>query len=170
MNKLKVAVLAVAGLIALAGCQKGGGNTAADEALIHAATPAWIEAYNAGEVDKIVAMYWEDAVLQPPGALAAAGTAAIREFIAADTAATKAAGLKLVLGEDIAVGVSGDLAYDAGTYSVVDGSGKAVDKGKYLGVYARKDGKWRYIRDTWNSDMAPAAVPAPDAAVQNPAG
>ncbi len=98
--------------------------------------------------------------------------AAIREFIAADTAATKAAGLKLVLGEGIAVGVSGDLAYDAGTYSVVDGSGMAVDKGKYLGVYLKKDGKWRYIRDTWNSDIAPApaAAPAPDAAVNAPAG
>ena len=171
MNKFKAAALALAGLIALAGCQKGGGNSAADEAVIHATTPAWIEAYNAGEVDKIVTMYWDDAVLQPPGAPAAAGSAAIREFIAADTAATKAAGLKLVLGEGIAVGVSSDLAYDAGTYSVVDGSGKTVDKGKYLGVYLKKDGKWRYVRDTWNSDIAPApAAPAPDAAVQAPAG
>jgi ketosteroid isomerase-like protein len=172
MSEFRMAALALTGLISLAGCQKGGGNSAADEAVIHATTPAWVEAYNAGEVDRMVAMYWEDAVLQPPGAPAAAGSAAIREFIAADTASTKAAGLKLVVGEGIAVGVSGDLAYDAGTYSVVDGSGMEVDKGKYLGVYLRKAGKWRYIRDTWNSDIAPApaAAPAADAAVKAPAG
>jgi ketosteroid isomerase-like protein len=172
MNTVKVTSLAVAGLLALAGCQKGGGNIAADETVIHATTPAWVEAYNAAEADKLVAMYWDDAVLQPPGAPAAAGSAAIRDFLAADTVAAKAAGLKLVVGEGAAVGVSGDLAYDAGTYTVVDGTGKAVDKGKYLGVYLRKDGKWRYVRDTWNSDIAPAPAPAPapDAAVKAPAG
>jgi ketosteroid isomerase-like protein len=172
MNYLKAAAIAVAGLIALAGCQKAAENTAADEAVIRAETPAWVEAYNAGEVEKIVAAYWEDAVLQPPGAPAAAGSAAIREFIAADTAASKAAGVKLVIAEGGVIDVSGDLAYDAGSYSVVDGSGKSVDKGKYLGVYLKKDGKWKYIRDTWNSDNAPApaAAPAPDAAVKAPAG
>jgi ketosteroid isomerase-like protein len=172
MNYLKPAAIAAVGLLALAGCQKGGGNTSADEALIRAAAPAWAEAYNAGDADKVVATYWDDAVLQPPGAPAAAGSAAIREFIAADSAATRAAGLKLVIAENGTVGVSGDLAYEAGTFSVVDGSGKAVDKGKYLGVFLKKDGKWRYIRDTWNSDSAPAAAaaPAPDAAVKAPTG
>ena len=68
----------------------------------------------------MVATYWDDAVLQPPGAPAAAGAAAIRDFIAADTAATKAAGLKLVIAENGTVDVSGDLAYEAGTFSVVD--------------------------------------------------
>jgi ketosteroid isomerase-like protein len=168
MKYLKVAALAAV-LVSLAGCQKTSVDTTADEATIRAAAPAWAAAYNAGEVDKVVATYWDDAVLQPPGAPAAAGSAAIREFIAADTAATKAAGLKLVIEENGTVDVSGDLAYEAGAFSVVDASGKAVDKGKYLGVFLRKDGKWRYIRDTWNSDNAPAAVPATDAA-KAPAG
>jgi hypothetical protein len=81
-------------------------------------------------------------------------------------------GLKLVIAGNGTVGVSGDLAYEAGTFSVVDGSGKAVDTGKYLGVFLKKDGKWRYIRDTWNSDHAPAAASAaaPDAAVKAPTG
>jgi ketosteroid isomerase-like protein len=168
MKYLKIAVFAAAVLVSLTGCQKAAVDTTAVKAEIRAAAPAWAEAYNAGDVEKVVATYWDDAVLQPPGAPAAAGAAAIRDFIAADTAATKAAGLKLVIAADGAVDVSGDLAYEAGTFSVVDASGKAVDKGKYLGVFLRKDGKWRYIRDTWNSDSAPA--PAPDAAVKAPAG
>jgi ketosteroid isomerase-like protein len=171
MNYLKVAALAAVALVSLTGCQKAAVDTTADKAAIRAAAPAWAAAYNAGEVDKVVATYWEDAVLQPPGAPAAAGAAAIREFIATDTAATKAAGLKLVIAADGAVDVSGDLAYEAGTFSVVDASGKAVDQGKYLGVFLRKDGKWRYIRDTWNSDNAPAPAAAPAAAAAKaPAG
>ena len=169
MKYLKVAAFAAAFLVSLAGCQKTNVDTTADKATIRAAAPAWAAAYNAGEVDKVVATYWDDAVLQPPGAPAAAGSAAIREFIAADTATTKAAGLKLVIEENGTVDVSGDLAYEAGTFSVVDASGNAVDKGKYLGVFLRKDGKWRYIRDTWNSDNAPATAPATDAA-KAPAG
>jgi hypothetical protein len=39
-----------------------------------------------------------------------------------------------------------------------------VDAGKYITVFQRKDGKWVIIRDTWNSDGAPAAPAAPTAA------
>jgi ketosteroid isomerase-like protein len=52
--------------------------------------------------------------------------------------------------------VSGDLAYEAGTYTVTSASGAAVDAGKYIGVFQKRDGKWLYIRDTWNSDRPPA--------------
>jgi ketosteroid isomerase-like protein len=54
-----------------------------------------------------------------------------------------------------AVHVSGDLAYEAGTYSVTDASGAAVETGKYIGVFQKRDGRWRYIRDTWNMDAPP---------------
>ena len=47
---------------------------------------------------------------------------------------------------------------------------KAVDTGKYIGVFQKKEGKWLYIRDTWNSDNAPVtAAPAP-ASEAPPAG
>jgi hypothetical protein len=43
--------------------------------------------------------------------------------------------------------------------------GAVVETGKFLSVSRKKDGKWLYIRDTWNSDAppAPAAAPAPAA-------
>lgn len=163
MNILKSAAVIAVGLLALAGCQKAA-DTAADEAVIRLSAPAWAAAYNAGDLDTLTAMYWEDATLQPPGAPAATGHAAIREFLAGDIAATKAAGLTMNIPEAGAVDVSGDLAYEAGTYTVTDASGATVDAGKYLGVFLKKDGKWLYIRDTWNSDMAPAAAaPAAEA-------
>lgn len=156
MNTLKSAAL-VAAMLALAGCQNAAEDTSADEATIRQSAPAWAAAYNAGEADKLAAMYWEDAVLQPPGAPAATGTAAIREFLAGDSTATRAAGLTMNIPEAGAVDVSGDLAYEAGTYTVTDASGATVDSGKYIGVFQKRDGKWLYVRDTWNSDNPPAS-------------
>lgn len=152
-------VLAAAGLAAMVSCAPAVVDTTADEAAIRASAPAWAAAYNAGDADRLAAMYWDDAVLQPPGAPAATGAAAIREFLAGDTAGLRAAGLTMNIPEAGAVDVSGDLAYEAGTYSVTDPSGAVVDTGKYIGVFLKRDGQWRYIRDTWNSDRPP--MPAP---------
>ena len=156
MSALKTATVAAA-LLVLVGCQAATANTTADEAVIRQSAPAWAAAYNAGDADKLAAMYWDDAVLQPPGAPAATGRAAIRAFLAADTAATRGAGLTMNIPEAGAVDVSGDLAYEAGTYTVTDASGATVDAGKYIGVFQKRDGKWLYIRDTWNSDIPPPA-------------
>jgi uncharacterized protein (TIGR02246 family) len=164
MNILKSAAIVAAGLIALAGCQKAVEDTTADEAEIAKSAPAWAAAYNAGDADALAAMYWEDATLQPPGAPSAIGRNAIRAFLAADTANSKAAGVTMNIPQAGAVDVSGDLAYEAGTYSVTDASGATVDTGKYIGVFQKRDGKWLYIRDTWNSDRPPAAAPAEEPA------
>ena len=127
-------------------------GTAADEAVIRASAPAWAAAYNAGDVGTMTDMYWNDAGRLPPGAPAAHGTAAIREFLAGDIAATRGAALTMNIPEAGTVAVSGDLAYESGTYSVTDASGAIVDTGKYIGVFQKRGGEWRYIHDTWNSD------------------
>ena len=157
MSALKMATVGAAALLVLLGCQAATVDTTADEAVIRQSAPAWAAAYNAGDADKLAAMYWDDAVLQPPGAPAATGRAAIRAFLAADTAATRGAGLTMNIPEAGAVDVSGDLAYEAGTYTVTDASGATVDAGKYIGVFQKRDGTWLYIRDTWNSDNPPPA-------------
>ncbi|MGH8130808.1 MAG: YybH family protein [Steroidobacteraceae bacterium] len=171
MNFLKTAAIAVAGLLALAGCQKAAEDTAADEAAIRAATASWATAYNAGDADTLAAQYAEDAVLQPPNAPPASGRVAIGEFLANDSAVTRAAGLKFNIPGDGPVGVSGDLAYEAGSFSVTDASGATVATGKYLGVFQKQDEKWLLIRDTWNTDTPPAqaAELAADPAAEAPA-
>ena len=97
----------------------------------------------------------------PPGVPAITGRAAIKEFIAADIQTSKAAGLVFKVDEPTGIGVSGDLGWASGTDSVTDGSGARVDSGKYLAVYRRTEGKWKLIRDTWNSDAPPPAAAAP---------
>jgi len=44
---------------------------------LKATTSTWIESYNAGDVEKMVALYEEDAVLMPPHASVAQGHAAL---------------------------------------------------------------------------------------------
>jgi uncharacterized protein (TIGR02246 family) len=170
MNGIRLAAVSAAGILALAGCQKASEDTAADAATIRQSAPAWAEAYNAQDADKLAAMYWDDAVLQPPGAPAASGSEAIRSFLAGDSAATRSAGLTMNIPEAGAVDVSGHLAYEAGTFTVTDANGGVVDQGKYIGVFQKRDGQWRYIRDTWNSDNPPAPAPAPDASAGPAAG
>jgi ketosteroid isomerase-like protein len=135
-------------------------DPAADEASLKADLPRWFDSYNSGVVDDAVAQYADDATLMPPNAPAATGRAAIRAFLAADSAKTKAGGLTLKNTGVTGVGVSGDLAWMGGTYAVVDAKGTSVDVGKYLSIHRRISGGWVYIRDTWNSDNEPPP-PAP---------
>jgi uncharacterized protein (TIGR02246 family) len=175
MLKFRSSMLVAASLITLAGCAKSAPpapvvDVAADEAAVRANNPAWFAAYNAGEVDKVAALYADDAVLSIPGAPAARGSAAILEALTKDHAASAAAGVTLNAGSSRAdAGVSGDLAWEWNTFSVTDKAGATVDTGKYVTVYGRRDGKWRIIRDIWNSDAPPPAAPAPAAATATPA-
>jgi uncharacterized protein (TIGR02246 family) len=136
---------------------------AADDAgAIRAGTDAWIKAYNAGNADAIVAMYAEDAVIMPPGAAPARGRAAIKQFLVKDIADSKAAGITLVLTKENDVGVKGDVAWHAGTYTVANKAGATVDSGGYMEVWRKAGGKWHIVRDIWNSSTPPpTAAPAP---------
>lgn len=172
MHYLKAAAIAAAGLLTLAGCQKAPSDTSADKAALRAMLVEWDTAYNSGDPDKIAGMYWEDAVLMPPGEPAATGRVAIRASIDSGITGAKAAGMTLDIAEASNLEVSGDLAFDSGSFDVKDTAGAVVDTGKYVGVYQKREGKWGYIRDIWNSDKAPAPAPAaapapvPDAAAK----
>jgi ketosteroid isomerase-like protein len=166
---LKSAALLAAGLFVLAGCQNAAVDTSADVAAIRAGTAAWANDYNAGDGTAAGAHYAEDAVLLPPDAPAVSGRAAIAEFLGAAGAGTSAAGLTFIIPGDGPVQVSGDLAYESGSFSVTDTAGATVATGKYIGVFNKIDGKWLLVRDTWNSDAPPAPAPAAEPAAEAPA-
>jgi uncharacterized protein (TIGR02246 family) len=159
MNAIRNATLLVTALFALTACAPKAPDTAADAAAIKAGAPVWFEIYKTGDADGVAALYAEDGVVLAPGTPAVVGRAAIRDFIASDIAKSKAAGLTFKGDEATDVGVDGDMAWITGTFSVTDASGATVDKGKYVTIYRRANGKWPIIRDTWNSDMPPAAAP-----------
>jgi len=157
-------VVAAMGALALTACQPPAAeppDTSADEATIRKSAPAWAAALNAMDADALAAMYWEDSLLMPPNHAAVPGGAPLHEYFATESAGFKEAGLTMNIPEAGRIDVAGDLAYEVGTYTVTDASGATIDTGKYLGVLEKRDGQWRYIRDTWNSDLPPApAAPA----------
>ena len=129
---------------------------ASDEAAIRAQTTDWEKAYNAGDAKAVAALYTEDAFLLPPGAPGASGRAAILAFFIENIAESKAAGAVFVVNRKTDVGVSGSMGWESGTYTVTV-KGAIVESGKFLSVSRKKNGKWLYLRDTWNADAAPAS-------------
>ena len=150
----------------VAACAIGFAASAADDAArIRAGTESWVKSFNSGNAGAVVAVYADDAVLMPPGAAPARGTAAIKEAIAKEIAGAKKGNVQFQLATNDEVGVSGDMAWHSGAYFVVDKANKPVETGKFLEVWERKNGKWRITRDIWNANgatpaPAPAAAPA----------
>ena len=130
-------------------------DTASEVAAIRAVNQAFVTAYNSGDVDSMVSLYDEHAVVLPPGAPGARGRTAIRAYLAQDVAASVKGGITLSFGSKEDDGVSGSTGWASGTYLAKDKSGHVVETGKFLSVYHKKDGKWLYYRDTWNSDGPP---------------
>src|SRR6266540_3412566 len=170
MNTFKRMSWLAAGIVALAGSMAGVARAAppasADEAAVRAQSTSWAKAYNGGDAKAVAALYAEDALLLPPGAPAARGRAAILEYFTRDIAGARAAGAVFVVNPKTDVSVSGDQGWESGTYQVTV-KGAVVETGKFLSVSRKKDGKWLYLRDTWNAD-APAAPSAPPVAAPAP--
>jgi uncharacterized protein (TIGR02246 family) len=171
MKRSKTISWLAAGLVVLAGVVQAAPPAAgADEAAIRAQTTAWAKAYNAGDVKGVAAQYADDALVLPPGAPGVSGKAAIVAFFTKDIAGSKAAGVVFNINPKTDVGVSGDMGWESGTYTATI-KGAVVESGKFLSVSRKKDGKWQYLRDTWNADAppAPAAAPTPPKAPAAPA-
>jgi len=143
-------------LYALTGCAPPAADTSADLATIKADVVAWIAAYNAGDADGIAALYTDNGVVMAPGAPAAVGRAAIRDFIAAAIADTEAQGLTFSAGESSDGAIDGNMGWASGAFAVSDSSGAVIGTGKYLTTHELINGEWQIASDIWNMD-APAS-------------
>ena len=156
--KQPVMVLCGAATLLLASCAtKSTEPQALDMDKIKPEIQAMEDAYSAGEkakdADKVVAYYSDDAISysrnQPP----TVGKAAIRDSIAArlarDTSGTTYV-YKVVdlFGE-------GNTLVEIGSWSNMSPEGTETDKGHYLSVFRKKDGKYECIRDM-NVTSSPA--------------
>ncbi|MES2126544.1 MAG: SgcJ/EcaC family oxidoreductase [Pseudomonadota bacterium] len=142
-------------LALLAGTSAVARDNAADVAAIQAVDQAWLKAFNGNEPETLANLYAENAVLLPPGAPGVHGRAAIKAFFTKEAGGAAKDGVVFGLGAKPDGGAHGDLGWASGTYTIKDKAGKVLETGKYLSVSKKKDGKWQYVRDTWNSDGAP---------------
>jgi ketosteroid isomerase-like protein len=151
MFKKTVAVFGLVLTLMLCGNANVLAKDASGVAGVQAADGAWLKAYTGGQLENVVALYDENAIVYPPASTPVQGRAAIQEFFAKDMAAFAKSGLVMTLGANPSGGTSGDLGWSSGTWEVKDNAGKVVDSGWYFSVSKKKAGKWLYVRDSWDS-------------------
>jgi len=148
---------AAAAILALAGCSKaptGDQFTKADVESITKISQDLNAAFNAKDADKVSALFAPNAVLMPPNQSTARARDAVKQYYVArfEEGATN---LELEA-KDIAG--TGTLAYANGDYRLnVEhaGTDPQRDRGKFLWVLKKNDGRWQIEYLFFSSDFAP---------------
>jgi uncharacterized protein (TIGR02246 family) len=109
------------------------------------------EAWNRGDVAGAVAVYTVDATILPPGAPRVKGRGPIQQF----WQGVMDSGVRAVALQTDDLEVSTDLAREIGTATLTaraeDGTEQTMTA-KYVVVWKRQDGEWRWHTDIWNTD------------------
>ena len=124
-----------------------------DTSVLTSKTEAWEAALNADDIDALVMLYTSDVRLLPPNDEMVTGRDAARAIFGGMIDAGISGDLT-----SIDAKISGDMGYDVGTYTLMDGD-TVVDTGKFIEIFHRgDDGEWLMTHDMWSSDL-PAAAP-----------
>lgn len=114
---------------------------------------AFVTAFNAKDVAKILDMYAENSVFMPPNEPIIRGKDALKHFYEELFTRQGAADLKMDVTE---VAGHGTLAYQSGTYEMAlkPAAGPVGrDRGKYLFVIRKMGNGWKFHYTMWNSDL-----------------
>ena len=113
----------------------------------------WLNAYAAGDLDGIMAIMHDDAMVMPHNQATTRGTEAVRNYFAGRIGRP---GVKFVdnLQE---IRINGDWAYVLGTFKLEIASRDAgkppfVHNGRYLVLYEKVGDDWKMLRDMDNAD------------------
>lgn len=146
--------LFVAALVA-ASCSGAGAAVAADGPLA-GTSKAFEDAVRRGDTAALGAMYAADGEILPPNGPRVRGPGPIGKYYGGMIDA----GLSLKVSVDSEV-VDRKLAYKSGSYLLLDKQHRPVERGKWVEVWRQDAGKWRMVRDIWNSDAPPPPPPTP---------
>ena len=135
---------------------------AADEKAIRDQETAAGQAWSAKDLDKILALYADDATLMLPNAPAMSGKAAMAPALKGALADPNFA--LTIQNTSVEASKAGDLGYVRGSYMVHQSDAKTkkamIEKGNYVIVYKKQaDGAWKIAADTAIPE-APAAPAA----------
>jgi ketosteroid isomerase-like protein len=123
------------------------------EASVRRLTQEWVLACNTRQLDELIELYAQDALVLRSNLPPIRGAIAVREFFYSSLEA----GLGEVALDPMRVDVFGDMAHDVGRYSalVPGATGKRrEERGKYLWVFAKQpSGDWKLVSECWASDL-----------------
>ena len=114
----------------------------------------WAASEAANDIDRTLDYMWEDAVMQPPNAPQIQGHEAIRGLYETVTFESLDPG-------PLTVHTSGDLAVvwsPRMTYTLEMGGDTISDDAKFVAVWKRRDGVWKVLENTWNTNLPPGGV------------
>lgn len=167
MNTLIRSALVLAFATSLSGCAQPGSNPEQLVASAKTVDQQFVDAFNKGDVDAVMATYWKspDLVIYPPDAMEArgwdAGKAAFAKMLA------NMHGAKLELTESN-YRAAGDMVIGFGKWRMTmpGANGASIEMlGRYTDVIAQRDGKWVYIIDHPSVPLPPPP-PAPAVLMQ----
>lgn len=118
---------------------------------IDRANRMFVEAYNRGDAAGAVAVYTDDATILPPGSPRVSG----RDGIQAFWQGAMDSGVRAVDLHTDDLEVAGDMAREIGTATLTIravGGAEQTATAKFVVVWARRDGDWRWHTDIWNTD------------------
>ncbi len=109
------------------------------------------EAFNRGDAAGAAAIYTADAIILPPGRPRVQGRAGIQSF----WQAVRDSGVRAVALQTDDLEVAGDMAREIGTGTLTlasEGGEEQTATVKYVVVWKRQGGDWRWHTDIWNTD------------------
>jgi ketosteroid isomerase-like protein len=116
---------------------------------IVAAEKLFVAAYNRADAPALAAMYTRDGEIMPPNTKVVSGPKALERLF---RSFWKAGDVAIEL-ETVEADGSSDLAYEVGKYALFRRTGKMSDRGKYIVVWKKVNGRWKLHRDIFNTSL-----------------
>ena len=134
----------------------GSFNLDSVKAAIAANNKTFTEAIEKGDSGLFVSNYTTDGCVMPNGgAPKMCGAEGLSKFFGI----AKQMGVNSIKLTTTEVLGGKDLVSEEGLYEILDKTGNAIDKGKFIVTWKEEKGSWKKYRDIWNSDMPPPPPP-----------
>lgn len=125
-------------------------------AAIEAVNKEFLAAFAKHDANGVASFYTANAEAFPPNAAVIRGRAGIAKM----WQGVFAAGIATADLKTTEVQGQGPLAFEVGSYAMKLKDGTVADRGKYVVVWMKEDGKWKLHRDIWNTDLPAPPPPA----------
>jgi ketosteroid isomerase-like protein len=142
------AIGGLAGLVQPGAGREFHGDVAADEAAISKRISDFARAFNVGDVNGVMAVFWDDFVSMERGIPTESGSAALAFWESSVTTTFQKYDRNLrITGEQIKV--SGNMAFERGAVDLVltpkGGGEQIIEKHRFLDVWEKRRGQWKLI-------------------------
>jgi uncharacterized protein (TIGR02246 family) len=116
---------------------------------ITAANENFMATFLRGDAAGMASLYTDDGQLLPTNSEVVSGSAAIQAF----WQAVMHMGIKAAKLETVELEDHGDTAHEIGRYTLHGEGNQLLDQGKYIVIWKRVGGEWKFHRDIWNTSQ-----------------